>query len=255
MSKEKALVVKPPSQFAVFATDTPSLNDLIVRNFGDSFSPFDLPRQVIPTNGKTLFEVEDLEGVHGESSLDVIILHWHPQRTLWSSTEPTSGNRPRCSSEDGIHGYGNPGGLCASCSMSLTRDPETLRIACTLRARLFYLTNTALLPTTMSLPASSVRTWRQYLTKLGTAGVAFTDVVTSISAEKRTSPMSGNPYSVLKFSCLRKLDTNERARGRDYSDTLRLALEARQTQTETTVSSAPVSVDVDDIPAWESDHR
>jgi membrane-bound lytic murein transglycosylase MltF len=74
---------------------------------------------------------------------------------------------------------------------------------------------------------------------LGNSGVAYTDVVTQMSVEKRVSPMSGQPYSVAKFAYQRRLESQEVERIREYGLILKMVLtpEPRQS-TESTETDA-----------------
>jgi hypothetical protein len=250
MKKEQALakIENNLPAFPILTTETEKLS-YIIESFNGDFDPYrDLRRIPTPTNGRTTFEIPTPDGVHAVTEFTCISFLWKLQRAMYpSNTTASPGTRPLCSSDDGERGVGVPGGECRLCPQPYTRDMDTGRVACQKRALLFFVMADDLLPSIMSLPPSSLTSWKQYLTQLGNVGALHSDVVTRVFAERRTGP-SGNPYSIVKFSRIQTLTNSEQERINDYASVLRLVLADQHPK------EGSQSVE-DDLPEWDVEKK
>ena len=122
----------------------------------------------IPAGGGTHFDIPGPSGSTAEPSLQGVVIHSNPRRAYWPGNEPAQGNPPDCSSDDGVNGTGDPGGLCKQCPLnkfgSATNGGKGK--ACKETLQLFVLRSGEALPVVLNLPPSSLRPWSQYVARL-----------------------------------------------------------------------------------------
>lgn len=224
----------------LFSTDGEgSLAEIIADNFGDEgLSVTDLPRVKIPSGGGLAWDIPDEDPVR---SLDGVIVHKHPSRSMWFRSRDEAGegeadSPPDCSSFDGKVGLGafgpgseaNPSGACADCPMNVYGTAEKGDgKKCKERMEVYLLTEGAILPLHVGLPVTSAtRPWKTYMTRLASKGKSFSAVVTGFRLTKAKGP-SGD-YSVIDPVKLRDLSPEEAKAARQYGATIRGSLEAAQ---------------------------
>lgn len=84
------------------------------------------PKVKIPGGGVLQFEVssDDPERPNYVPELEGILLFNHPANAYWQEGEEyEDGTPPQCQSLNSKIGYGNPGGLCASCGFTCLAAP------------------------------------------------------------------------------------------------------------------------------------
>ena len=95
--------------------------------------------------------------------------------------------------------------------------------ACKEQMQLFMLQSDAVLPIQVSLPPTSLKGFRKYMTRLASKGKSYMTVVTglTLSVEKG----GGQTYSVVNPSKIRDLEPAEGAAARAYGTTIAQVLE------------------------------
>ena len=114
----------------------------------------------------------------------------------------------------------NPTGECADCPMNAfgsARDGGAGK-ACKEQMQLFILREGSVLPTQISLPPTSLKPWRKYMTRLASKGKSYYAVVTTIGLSKEKS--NGNEFSVVVPNKLADLEPAEVAASKAYGQTI-----------------------------------
>ena len=178
---------------------------------GAGFSAFDLDRIKIPSGGNLSWTVPGLEGDIRTEQVIGIIMGIQNCRAYWSVTFADSGggSPPDCSSEDAITGYGDPGGLCASCPYSQFKsDSRQLGQACKQIKRIFLLMPDSNLPRVVPLPPTSLKGSTQYMLRLSSQGLKFYQVVTRLTLAPDKNK-TGIEYSKAVFAMVGKLTAEQ----------------------------------------------
>jgi hypothetical protein len=169
-----------------------------------SFELFE--RITIPAGGGTRFDVPGPSGSTAEESLQGVVIHSSTRRAYWPGNEPTQGNPPDCTSDDGINGVGDPGGLCGQCPLnkfgSATNGGRGK--ACKETLQLFVLRDGEALPVVLNLPPSSLKPWSQYVTRLVREKRKARETVTEFTLDGVKSA-GGISYSQIKCTALETL--------------------------------------------------
>lgn len=207
--------------YALVKADPKLLPQIMQENVGaGGLTPFDLDRIKVPAGGGTIWEVPTIEGIANEERVDGVIIYWREPRAYWSESfdESGGGTPPECSSEDGIHGLGSPGGECAQCPLSqFGTDPKNKRgQACKQMRFLFMLRPESLIPQLVVVPPTSLREIRSYFLRLASQTVSFYAVVTSLSLVKEKNA-DGITYSKIIPSTASRLDADQVEFVRSYS--------------------------------------
>lgn len=174
---------------------------------GDEVTPFDFDRIKVPSGGGTVWQVETLEGKKNVEEIKGVILYHSPtQRAYWENEYDGSSNPPDCRSLDGVHGEGNPGGICASCPMAAFGSAAKGEgQACKQIKFLFILTEDSILPTVISAPPTSLSPVKKYMLRLSGKGIPYFWAMTSLKLE--TDKNSGGiTYSKIKPELIGRLD-------------------------------------------------
>lgn len=171
---------------------------------------FQFDRIKIPAGGTTAFEVpgEEEEDTQMVKEITGVILYNHPAYAYYLNKYTGGNNPPDCSSFDGITGFGNPGGDCASCPYNQFGSGEGQGKACKNRRMLYILQEGELFPVMLSLPTGSLKEFTKYVKRLLSKGSKLSQVVTKISLKKATNN-SGIAFSQAVFSKVRMLDQTE----------------------------------------------
>lgn len=165
----------------------------------------------IPAGGSTAFEIPG-DGDETEMVKEVkgVILLHHPAYAYYTEKYSGGSNPPDCGSFDGVHGTGNPGGLCSSCPYNRFGSGEGQSKACKNRRMIYILMENELFPMVLSLPTGSLKEFTKYVKRQLSRGRKLSQIVTKISLKKATSA-SGIAYSQAVFTFERMLNADERA--------------------------------------------
>ena len=184
--------------------DLPELLEDALIAGATSFELFE--RISIPAGGGTHFDIPGPSGSTAEPSLQGVVIHSSPRRAYWPGNEPTQGNPPDCSSDDGVNGNGDPGGLCKQCS--LNKFGSALNggkgKACKESLQLFVLRSGEALPVVLNLPPSSLRPWSQYVARLVREKRSARGTVTEFTLDAVKNSL-GIIYSQIKCTALATL--------------------------------------------------
>jgi len=162
---------------------------------GEQPSLLSLPRAKNPAGGGIAWTLPNGEVT---TELTGVIAAYTVSRTLWGgSYEDSDGSPPACSSIGGVHGRGDPGGLCAHCPENQWIDG---RKACRESAWLIMVIEGT--PCLVTVPPTSLRAWLNYRVALATGGddgaCAVEIVETTITASLVKD--GANEYAVFEFS-------------------------------------------------------
>lgn len=212
-----------------------SIAEVIEDNFGDEgFSVSDLDRVKIPAGGGLTWEVPDEEPTR---SIAGIIIHKQATRSFWFKKRGENGEDdgpPDCYSVDakvGVGSFGpgsegNPSGACGDCPMNVfgsSTSGSGAGKACKEQMQVFVLQPDAVLPLQLSLPPTSLRGFRRFMTRLASKGKSYYSVVTGFGLEVTKS--GGQTYSTVVPSKIADLSREEAQAARDYGQTIRTFLD------------------------------
>jgi hypothetical protein len=218
MAKKEIEVSEQKQYLAVI--ENQQVSNVIDENFGENgIRLTDLQRIKMPTGGGVSWTVLGEKGVHSVDSITGIILYHKEIRAYW--TDPNSlGEPPACKSEDTVHGFGHPGGMCYVCPKA--QFGSSLKggagQACKLMRIIYLLPPDALLPIVIQLPPTSLKPFRAYLMQLTTHMLTYKQVETSFSLSQVT-PKGSPTYSVVNVEMVRKLDEIETPNIAKYANT------------------------------------
>lgn len=208
--KETALIIPDASNLAMMAEGW--------ADDGEQLSPFDLDR--VRVGGVEALTVP-IEGVivhaqHRRAFFGTMAYSPDGELVVHRDSEAVEGTPPDCSSEDGIHGRGVPGGDCADCPLSLFGSSGDTRAAACKEIRFVYMAKGGeLMPTVVQIPPSSLKAYRTYYREVFTTGKPFDAVLTRVSL-KPAKNERGVAYNELAFERVRDLDREEREAASAY---------------------------------------
>lgn len=212
-----------------------SVAQIIEDNFGDEgFSPSDLDRLKVPSGGGQAWDIPDEDP---QRFVEGIIIHRQPTRSFWFAGRGEGGQEdtpPDCWSGDakvgtGVFGPGsqsNPTGECGECPMNVFGSSDRGSgngKACKEQMQIFMLQEGSILPVQVSLPPTSLRGFRKYMTRLASKGKSYYSVVTRLGLEKVKG--GGQEYSVVEPSKAADLDPAEALAARSFGETIRSYLD------------------------------
>jgi hypothetical protein len=220
------------AKYVALSGDNGALQEALTENVGDDqLSEFDIDRVRMPTGGGTTWEVPTLEGVQSTQVIEGIIIAWFNRRAYWAGEYSGGNEPPQCSSLDGITGVGEPGGDCAACPFAQfgsSVNPQSPNAqACKQVRQLFVLTPDAMLPTVITLPATSLKPIRSYMFRLTSASIPHTGIITKFSLEKDKSG-TGFDYAKVVLAAGERLSPEARAKVQDYAKALMPAFQRVQ---------------------------
>jgi len=185
-----------------------NLAEALTSELGGMDISFD--RVSIPAAGGQAFEVPG--ELPGETDMvkdfSGVILFHHPMFTYYRERFSGGNNAPDCGSYDGISGVGNPGGVCATCTLNQFGSGENGGKACKNKRRIYVLREGELIPILLVLPTGSMKEFSVYIKRLLAKGKKSNSVVTKFSLKKVTNA-SGIAYSQAQFTVDRVLTTEE----------------------------------------------
>lgn len=212
-----------------YAGDMDSLSLVISENLGDTgISPRELPRIRIPAGGGRTWEVPTLEGIESRPAITGTIVHWKTLRAFWDTPfEQSDGGPPRCSSDDGIIGIGDPGVACKTCMFNqfgTAKGGEGTGKACREARAVFLLTPGDTLPYFMPMPPMSISPIRDYFARLTQRGIPFWGVETTLELEQSKN-RANITYSRVLPKLARQLSEEEFGRMRTYRESIKPAID------------------------------
>lgn len=209
--------------------DFPSMSAADAASYdADEFDDIALefPRVKIPSGGATSWEIpnpEDPDDPHVAKTMEGVIVLQHTANSYWVNSD-TSGTPPDCSSQDGVTGYGSPGGVCANCPLNTFGSGEGGKgKACKNMKNIYLLRNGDTMPLLISLPPTSLKAFRQYANNIRLVGLGMSGVRTIIGLKKEDGP--SGPYSVATFRNGGKLSPVLQEQGRAYAKSMRAQYE------------------------------
>lgn len=217
MSEETALVKK--EKFVALAGNRERVTKVLQANLASmpDASAFSLPRIRMPSSGSQAWAVPTAQGEESTDHIDCIILAHQPCRGYWPG-EFRGNEPPRCSSPDGIVGYGDPGGECRSCPLAQWESAQNGRgQACKAMWRLFILREGAILPYLLTLPPTSLKAFQTYMTTLAFTATPYYLAITRVGLDKAQNA-EGIAYSVATFQQVGELTEEDEARIEEYAE-------------------------------------
>lgn len=233
-----------------------SIAEIIEDNFGDEgFSVGDLDRLKVPAGGGRAWDIPDEAPAQ---TVDGIIIHKQPTRSFWFKKRGEDGEDdgpPDCYSPNGKVGVGvfgpgsesNADGECAGCPMNVfgsSTSGSGNGKACKEQMQVFLLQPDAILPMQVSLPPTSLRGFRKYMTRLASKGKSYYSVITSFGLEVQKG--GGQTYSVVVPSKTADLEPAEAQAARAYGTTIRGFLEQAAAERAATEQQDGSTETVDD---------
>ncbi len=237
-NEEKALVTI--NDYAVMKHDPAALQAVISGNLGQrGANQGDLDRIKVPTGGNINWSIPTIDGEMSSKNFDGVIVAWKEPRAYWQSSFGSSGGGtpPDCSSEDGIHGVGKPGGDCAPCQFSqfgtATRDDGSPAEgqACRQMRLMAVIQQNDLVPLLLAAPPTSLQPLRKYFLRLARGVIPYYGVVTRFTLTKAKSK-GGIEYSQIEANALETLGIEELAKMQAYAKTIEKSLERQRTQAD-----------------------
>lgn len=227
MTKGKEIAI--PEKFAVMEVEggIEQVQALLEENLGgEELTPFDLERIKVPSGGMTVWEYPTLEGLVTVPAISGVIVTAKAARSYWKDTAAIDGTPPDCSSEDGNIGIGDPGGECRTCPLNefgSSKKEGSKGKACKETRNVFFLTESGMLPFSLQVPPTSLKSFKSYARRLVQEGLSINGVVTTFTLEKKTG--GGHSYGEIQFSFARKLDDKEYQMIRGYRKTFEEVLQ------------------------------
>lgn len=186
---------------AIIGSDQNALTKMIEENIGADMTAFDLPRVKVPAGGGSFWEVMTLAGVKPAESIEGVIMARTDGKKYWEKgVDEAAGEKtpPDCRSEDRVHGYGNPGGLCRDCKLNEFESAKKgSGKACRDFTDLYILQKESVLPTVIQVPPTSLKNLKQYGVNLMNFGCSIHDVVTRFSLASEMK--SGSKTAIIQF--------------------------------------------------------
>jgi len=217
-TKNKGLAVVDAKSYAIAEFDEGTLREIVETNLGGdkSLTEFDLSRAKIPSGGGLAFNFETASAESSVSELVGVIVAHQTRRSYWASSldDGGGGSPPDCWSPDGVNGFGEQaskvGGQCARCPLSQFgsakgKDGKGRGQACAQRKAIFLLPNDSILPVFLSLPPTSLASFKAYLTGLIGKRLPVSGVVTRISLTKEKN-RAGTAFAQAVFETVGVLD-------------------------------------------------
>lgn len=181
---------------------SPEHAELMAEILGDEdIDQASLPRIKVPAGDSDHFAVPIGGETKSMKAIKGIMVHAAPQRAFWTNPDPT-GQPPACASSDnkrpdpgGVYALGgereadNPDGLCATCPMSQKHtDLKGGKLpACKEQRRLYVMMKGSMLPIIVTVPPSSLRSFKQFLVSMLSDRKGWWSVPITVRMEKATN--------------------------------------------------------------------
>ena len=164
----------------------------------------------MPSGDTTVFQIpsEDPDEPELVKEFSAVILYHHPIRAYFKAKYTGATTPPDCGSLNAIEGFGNPGGICETCTYNTFGTGENNSKACKERRRLYLLREGELFPIMLSLPTGSLKEFSRYVMRCLSKGNKTNAIVTSFSLAKAVNK-GGIAYAKAAFRMTRKLTDEE----------------------------------------------
>lgn len=213
MSKNNELAVQETQEMALSTQQDFTMDDMMEEL--DGLGSINFEKIKIPSGGGIAFEVptDNPEEPESKTSIDgVIVLHQPCNVYFRNKFGETDEKAPDCSSPDGKTGYMRDSGTektCATCKFNQfgSGDGGTGK-ACQNRIDLYILMEGNDFPVVLSLPATSIKAFKTYLTTLVLHKQPMRRVKTKITLKKAKSS-GGITYSTCVFKKLGAVEPEE----------------------------------------------
>ena len=204
------------AEYAIMKHDQKMIQEVMKENIGTGgLTAGSLDRIKIPAGGGLTWEVPTLEGETSQPFIDGIIIHWQDVRLYYATEYNGEKSPPTCSSQDGVHGVGDPGGECEKCPFAEFGSAQKgAGQACKQCRRVFICGAADLLPILITLPPTSLGAVKKHFQRLASRAIPFYGVVTRFGLEKDKN-QGGIAYSRATLSVVKALTTEETARFRE----------------------------------------
>jgi hypothetical protein len=259
-SADKALATTV-EKFSIVATDNKLDSEAIAEELdGLGALPFDHVK--FPTGGNTNFEIpdeDDEDNYVSTPEITGVIAYHHAANGYWDKGFDGSSEPPTCSSVDGKVGLNTETGEvieCAKCPYNqFGSGGQNNSKACKNVHRIYILRDDNPVPLLLSLPPTSLRSFKNYIAKkLLMRGRKSNQVVTRLTLKKEKS-QSGMPYSKVVFEKVGNLNSEQCVSAAKAHEALK-AMEEASPEAITandynTQQQTAVSIDInpeDDIP-------
>lgn len=215
MSKDKALVTTTEFEVPALANMAGAFEEEM-----DGLQ-ISFDRVKIPSGGGLAFEVpgDDPDSPDMVKELVGVIVDHHPINVYYRESYTGGNEQPDCASDDGKVGDGDPGGDCSKCPLNQWgSDPDGGRgKACQNKRRVYILREGDLFPVLLSLPATSLKAFADFMAKrvLGKGRRSY-EVLTRVTLKKATSG-GGITYSQAQFAVAGTLDMETAKRAMDMA--------------------------------------
>ncbi len=232
MSKELVTIAAPPRALTLTKEESAEVMEAFQENLSSgSISEFDLPRIKVatgPTAG--LWVVPTLEGEATVPQFEAVIVLARDTRAYYKSKEG-SNTPPDCSSRDGLHGVGDPGGDCSKCALAEWDSDASGGggQACRQSKQLFVLRGDSRFLEIASIPPTSLKGVKACMAKLVGQGIVYHRAIMRLKLEKATNAQN-KPYGKAVLEVVRTLSPEERDRAAEFRQ-LALSIASRMTVT------------------------
>jgi hypothetical protein len=194
-----------------------------------------LDRVLCPTGGGQSFELPTLDGTTSVKHISGFIVAWRESRLYYDTPYGEGGIKkiPKCKSQDGVWGVGDPGGDCEQCPYSqFGSDPKGGRgQACKQIRQMLFLRDGEIVPNLINIPPTSLKNARQYFLRLLSARVPHWAILTNLSLE-RTQNSDGINYARIVFSSGQRLKPEERALMQPFAEKMAGLLQPMEVETD-----------------------
>lgn len=178
----------------------------------------------IPSGGNLVFEIptDDPENPNYEKTIEGVLIFHHDSNAYWpEGSEYDDNTAPLCSSVDGKHGIGEPGGSCAICALNqYGTAAEGRGKACKNMRSLYLLQSGECVPIQISLPPTSLKPFKNFINQafLLRRRPSYGSVI-QIGLRKENT--GGNDYSVATFRLLQNFEGEQLAQIRSYAESFK----------------------------------
>lgn len=238
-------------QFAIATADMSVLGEVIRENLGTGLTERTLERIKVPSAGGTTWTVPGLVEDEETKELTGIILWWKNSRIFFPNAFSGGGEPPACRSSDGIVGDGefgpgsaaNPTGRCAVCPKAKwgSSDPDDgdSKPACSDRQPVFLLRPQSVMPSILSLPPASLKTFEEFRTKLTQRLMPYYGVIATATLSKQKSA-GGVEYSQVDWKAVEVLEPAARDAAKSYHTEIKAMFGTWVDAGDDLVADAPV---------------
>ena len=247
MTSSELIVPGTESSYAVLTMDNNEVTDLIRDSLapGQQLGLGDLPRIKTPTGGAVSWEIPDpLEGERSAKEVRGVLIHVATRRAFWREKYDGSNNPPDCSSQDALHGEGDPGGECLRCPLNEFGSSEFSEDAkaCKEIRQIFLIPPGGILPYVINVQPGSLKNANTFFTGLLNARLKRTDIEAVLTLQKAQNK-GGLEFSQIVFRKGSDLAPEARERMAAYAVTLRPYLERVPFERSEVATEEPVDAD------------